>query len=138
VGHHIAQERDLASLNIHFNEGHVHRTGIGDGRHRTIDGGLEISLDRPWPGKGGQSGLYHTRQWHRRLGDAAYIDVSLVNFDVLGRCLHECPGGLGEFVTHPLGRLTDCIAPDHRTAAGKRPDTKRQCRRVSAEHRHLF
>src|SRR6266853_245295 len=122
VGHDIAQERDPAGLDVHFNEGHVHRTGIGDSRHRTIDGGLEIGLDRTWPGKCGQGGLHHTRQRHRRLWDAAHIHLSLVNLDVLWCCLHERPGGLGEFVTHALCRLTDRIAPDHRAAAGKRAD----------------
>ena len=46
VGHHIAQERDSAGFDVHFDEGHVYRTGIRDGRHRTIDGGLKIGLDR--------------------------------------------------------------------------------------------
>src|SRR5437660_2509884 len=107
VGHYIAQECDLAGFDIYFNEGHVHRTGIRDGRHRAIDSGLEIGLDRTWPGEGGQGGLHHARQWHRRLRDAAYIHVSLVNLDVLWRGLHERPGGLGEFVAHALCRFTD-------------------------------
>src|SRR5262249_40032111 len=69
VGHHIAQECDPAGFDIHFNEGHVHRTGIRDSRHRTIDGGLKIGLDWAWSGKRGQSGLHHTRQRYRRLWD---------------------------------------------------------------------
>src|SRR5215831_13974667 len=107
MGQYIAQERDPAGVDVHFNEGHVHRAGIRDSRYWPIDSGLKIGLDRTWPGKGGQGGLHHTRQWHRRLWDAAYIHVLLVNLDVLWRCLHEHPGGLGEFVTHALCRLTD-------------------------------
>ena len=106
VGHHVAQELDLAGLRIDLDHRHVDRARVGHRGHALVGGRLEVGLDDRRRLERRQAGAHDAREGHRAARAAPHEHAAL-------RHLEICLGGL----ENPRGGWHDL--PAHRGPGGR-------------------